>query len=142
MIVGERLGAMLPHGGSMMLLDGLVGWDARHVRCYSRKHLDPGNPLRREGRLGAVCALEWALQAAALHGAMLAGGVAQPAGYVARLRDVALGVDTLDDEALGLLWVEARLERQEARGMLYGLKVEGALGQAVASGMASIALPA
>ena len=51
------------------------------------------------------------------------------------------GSKRLDDEALGLLWVEARLERQEARGMLYGLKVEGALGQAVASGMASISIP-
>ena len=77
------------------------------------------------------------MQAAALHGALLAGGVPQRPGYVARLRDVVLGADHLEGEVLG---VEAVLERQEAGGVLYSLRVEGD-GRMLLTGRASVALP-
>lgn len=142
MIRGETLARLLPHAGAMVLLDSVIAWDAAHILCASRSHLAPDNPLRRDGRLASICAAEYALQAAALHGALLAGGIAQVAGYVARLRDVVLHAAYLDDPALGILAVEARLERQEAGGMLYALDVASSLGTPVLTARASIALPA
>ena len=135
------MAGLLPHGGAMVLLDAVVGWEAGWIRCRSRAHLAAGNPLRRGGRLAAVCGVEFALQAAALHGAMLAGGVAQRAGYVARLRDVRLDVDWLDDPALGTLRIEAVRERVEAGGLLYSLSVADVMGRVLVSARAGVALP-
>lgn len=126
----------------MVLLDRVEAWDAEGVVCRAGSHLDPGNPLRGPEGLGAWCALEYAMQAAALHGALRAGGTAQAAGYAAALRGVVLHRDRLDDPALGDLRVEARLEREEASGLIYALSVTGADGTPVVTGRASIALPA
>ena len=136
------MAGLVPHAGAMVLLDRVEAWDAEGVHCRARSHLDPANPLRRAGRLAACCGIEYALQAAAAHGALLAGGVSQPAGYVAALRGIELHLPWLDDPALGELHVYARLERQEAGGLLYTLDVRGEDGAPVLSGRASIALPA
>lgn len=133
---------LVPHAGAMVLLDRIEAWDADGILCRARSHLDDANPLRRDGRLAAVCGVEYALQAAALHGALLAGGVAQRAGYVAALRSVALHVERLDDPALGDLQIRARLERQEGFGIIYALEVQAADGTPLLSGRATIAIPA
>ncbi len=125
----------------MVLLDEVVRWDAAGILCRARSHLDPANPLRHAGRLASVCGLEYALQAAALHGALRAGGVAQPAGYVAALRTVALHADRLDEPNLGPLAVSAIMEAQEGFGMVYALEVHSAAGALLVCGRATIALP-
>lgn len=122
------------------MLEGVLGWDAGSIRCSARSHLDQGNPLRRGGRLGAVCGVEYALQAAAVHGALRDGGV-QAAGYVARLRDVVLHVPYLDEARFGVLTVEAALLRAEGGGMMYGLAVMAEDGAVLVEGGATIALP-
>lgn len=135
------IAALIPHGGVMVLLDRVEAWDANAILCRARSHLDPANPLRRDGRLAACCGLEYALQAGALHGALTAGGVAQRAGYAAGLRAVALHVDRLDDPAFGDLRVAARLERQEVTGIIYVLDVQADDGRPLLSGRATIVLP-
>ena len=135
------IAGLVPHAGAMVLLDRVESWDETMVLCRAVSHLDPGNPLRRSGRLAGCCGLEYAMQAAALHGALRAGEVAQRAGYAAALRAVGLHVDRLDDPAYGDLRVEARLERQEASGLVYALLVTAADGTPLVSGRASIALP-
>ena len=116
------IGKLVPHAGAMVLLDAVGGWDAGSIWCSARSHLRGDNPLRRGGRLGAVCGMEYGLQAAAVHGALRDGG-AQAAGYVARLRDVVLHVRYLDEAGFGVLRVEAALLRAEGGGMVYGLRV-------------------
>ena len=125
----------------MVLLDRVEAWDAGGILCRARSHLDAANPLRRDGRLSVCCGLEYALQAAALHGALVAGGVAQRAGYVAALRGVALRVERLDVASYGELRVSAGLERQEAGGIIYALSLEAADGMPLLSGRAMVALP-
>ncbi|GAC1484888.1 MAG: hypothetical protein NVS2B11_10620 [Acetobacteraceae bacterium] len=125
----------------MVLLDHVERWDDGAVLCRTLSHLRDGNPLRRDGRLHAVCGIEYGLQAAALHGALRAGGVAQKAGYAASLRGVVLHADRLDDPALGALLVEARLEAQETFGMVYGFELRSEAGDLLLTGRASIALP-
>jgi len=136
------IATLIPHAGAMVLLDRVEAWDTDGILCRARSHLDDDNPLRRDGRLAACCGLEYALQAAALHGALIAGGVPQRAGYVAALRAVALHVDRLDVPGFGELRVAARLERQEDTGILYALDIRAADGAPLVSGRAAIALPA
>ena len=61
-------------------------------------HRDPGNPLRRQGRLSAVYAFEYGAQAAAVHGGLRAraAGAIAPWGYLAALRAGRLQVTRLD----------------------------------------------
>ncbi len=134
------IAALIPHAGTMVLLEQVEHWDANAILCRTRSHLDPANPLRRAGRLAAVCALEYALQAAAVHGGLRAGA-AQVAGYVAGARSVTMHVDWLDDPAFGTLRVRATLEHEEAGGILYALAVEAENGAPLLDGRASVAFP-
>ena len=131
----------MPHAGAMMLLGAVDAWDEFGATCRAWSHLDATNPLRRRGRLAAVCGVEYGLQAAALHGALCAGGVAQAAGYAASLRGVVLHVDRLDDPAFAALLVAARCEAQERFGMVYAFEVRACSGRVLVAGRASIALP-
>ena len=89
---------LIPHSDLMCLLDEVEHWDDRSIACISNTHRDPENPLRRNGHLSAVHALEYGAQAAAIHGglrARAAGNIAPP-GYLAALRNGRLHVTRLD----------------------------------------------
>ena len=125
----------------MVLLHRVIRWNAAEVVCGAVSHLEPANPLRRAGRLSCLCGIEYGLQAAAVHGALLAAGVAQPAGYAASLREVRLHAQFLDEAALGELQVTAQLLAQERFGMVYSLAVGSQSGASLLTARASIGLP-
>ncbi len=135
MLDRRQIAALIPHQGSMCLLDEALSWDERGIRCRSRSHLDPANPLRRAGRLGTVCGIEYGLQAAALHGA-LRDGAGQ--GYLAGLRDVVIAADRLDDPAFGSLAVSARLALRDAAGLIYDFLIESERGERLLAGRGTI----
>ncbi len=117
----------IPHQGSMCLLDTVLAWDDKLIRCQTSSHLDPKHPLRAHGRLGAACGVEYAAQAMALHGALAtekpAGGSAPPrAGYLAGIRGVTLHVERLDTIA-GPLTVNAEQITADANTVLYSFTV-------------------
>lgn len=115
---------LIPHTGLMCLLDRVTDWDDRSIVCISNSHREPANPLRRDGRLSAVHAFEYAAQAAAVHGglrARSAGGTASP-GYLAALRDARLHVMRLDDVASPLQICAYRLFG-EAANTVYECRV-------------------
>jgi predicted hotdog family 3-hydroxylacyl-ACP dehydratase len=89
----------------MCLLDEVIEWDAQHILCRSATHRLPDHPLRSHGRLGVCCGIEYAAQAMAVHGALVAGAAnARPdAGFLAAVRDVRLHVLRLDDIEADLL---------------------------------------
>ena len=91
--------ARIPHQGRMCLLDEVIEWDPREIRCRTGTHRAPDNPLRSHDRLGIACGIEYAAQAMALHGALAGAGTAGPArvGLLASVRDVRLHVLRLDD---------------------------------------------
>ena len=66
----------IPHRGRMCLLDEVIAWSAARVSCRSNTHREADNPLRAYGRLGIACGIEYAAQAMAVHGALVAGGAA------------------------------------------------------------------
>ena len=91
---------LIPHAQRMCLLDTILSWDERSVRCATNSHRDPLNPLRGGGQLAALHLCEYGAQAAAVHGGLLArqahGGSAEP-GMLAALREVQLSVERNDD---------------------------------------------
>lgn len=116
MLTKSDIAKLIPHAGTMCLLDSVLDWDSTTIRCGSRTHRDAANPLRTGGELPALCGIEYAAQAMAVHGG-LAGTIAgkPTTGYLASLRDVACREDRLDQPA-GDLMVEAeRLMGDEAR---------------------------
>lgn len=136
----DWIAAHIPHQGSMCLLDGVLDFDATQVRCVSRAHRDPRNPLRSRGRLAAVCGVEIAAQAVAVHGALLQGDspAAPRPGVLAALRGIALHVPRLDDIDDDLL---AGAERSggDDTTVLYGLTLSAA-GRTLLTGRATIVI--
>ena len=133
--------AHLPHQGSMCLLDAVTDWDAQRIRCTATSHRDTANPLRAHDRLGAACGIEYAAQAMAAHGALLAAAEGAPrAGYLASLRGVELHALRLDDIATDLD-VEAERLSGDDNTILYGFRVSAA-GRELLSGRAIVILDA
>lgn len=97
------IASRIPHRHRMCLLDGVVEWDEARVVCRATSHRDADNPLRAHGRLGAACGIEYAAQAMAVHGALLAAeGTPPRIGYLTSVREVALHASRLDDVAADL----------------------------------------
>jgi predicted hotdog family 3-hydroxylacyl-ACP dehydratase len=109
-IVKAEIRTLIPHAGTMCLLDNVIDWDDESIVCITNTHRDEANPLRRDGQLSALHALEYGAQAAAIHGGLRAraAGATAPTCYLAALRDVHLHVDRLDDLASPL---EIRAQR-------------------------------
>lgn len=135
------IAGLVPHQGGMCLLDRALSWDAETILCDATSHAAPDNPLRRDGMLPAVCGLEYALQAMALHGALLAAdGRPLRTGFVSSLRDVRLDAERLDTVG-GRLVVTATALVAEPNGFIYRFEVSGD-GRSLLSGQAAVILPA
>jgi predicted hotdog family 3-hydroxylacyl-ACP dehydratase len=129
----------IPHAGSMCLLDEVLNWNATHIECRSTTHRAAANPLRAHGRLGSACGVEYAAQAMALHGALVARRTSAPtAGYLAGIRAVVLHVERLDDIQNDLLISGERLHGDEAI-VMYQFSVRVAA-RALLTGRATIVL--
>ncbi|WP_211871595.1 phosphotransferase [Neoroseomonas terrae] len=128
---------LVPHQGAMCLLDRVVSCDEERLACTAAGHRDPDHPLRRDGMLPAVCGLEYALQAMALHGALTAGA-AQGAGFLAALSGVTMATERLDDVA-GELAIAVTALARESRGFIYAFEVAGD-GRLLLSGRATVVL--
>ena len=139
MSAGPAPAALVPHAGSMCLLDAVVAWDGSRVACASASHRRADHPLRRDGRLAAVHLLEYAAQAAAVHGALASGAAASPVKYVGGFRECDLHVADLDGVP-GDLLVEAELVVAMGEGALYRFRVS-ADGSPLAEGRLTVVAP-
>ena len=126
----------------MCLLASVQSWDANKILCRASSHRLPENPLRAHGRLGAACAIEYAAQAMAVHGALLApaNGSAPRVGYLVSARGLQLLVSRLDDVAEDLD-VEASCIMSGENNMLYQFSVSAA-GHVLVQGRAAVILDA
>jgi predicted hotdog family 3-hydroxylacyl-ACP dehydratase len=126
------IASLIPHQGAMCLLDEIVFWDDLHIRCSTMTHRNPDHPLRGHTGLLAVCGVEYAAQAVAVHGGLLQrksdSFSAPSSGYLANAKDVTWVVDRLDDIASELL-VEAEQMISEGGRSIYAfnLKSDGRL---------------
>jgi predicted hotdog family 3-hydroxylacyl-ACP dehydratase len=144
----------IPHKGRMCLLDEVLSWDVKGIRCRSSSHRAVDNPLRAHGRLGAACGIEYAAQAMAVHGALVAASaplastvanshrstIGAALGYLASVRNVALYVARLDDLEADLIASAERITG-DGRTVLYEFSVWDAQ-RPLLSGRASIVFQA
>ena len=140
-ITKAEIAKLIPHAGAMCLLDGVLQWDATGISCISRTHRDVANPLRSAGQLRAMCGVEYAAQAMALHGGLSGAIGGRPrAGYLVGLREVVCRqrrLDTFDDD----LWIDAAQLMGDQGRVIYEFTLRvGATG--IISGRATVVLDA
>jgi predicted hotdog family 3-hydroxylacyl-ACP dehydratase len=130
----------IPHSGSMCLLERLESWDAQAIHCTTTTHARAQNPLRTASGLLSPNAIEYAAQAMALHGGLLAAEGSEPsAGFLASARNVRLAVERLDDVE-GALHVHAQRISGDVNQILYEFAVKDAGGRPLAEGRAVVVL--
>ena len=120
MLIGQaEIRALIPHAGDMCLLAGVTRWDTNQITCISQSHRNAGNPLARNGKVGALCGIEFAAQAMAVHGG-LTGLVGQRprAGLLVSVRDVEAKVEYLSDYSEALR-IEAEQLMSEQSSVCY-----------------------
>jgi predicted hotdog family 3-hydroxylacyl-ACP dehydratase len=135
------IAARIPHQGTMCLLHAVLEHSDAAIVCRAVSHTDPANPLRAAGRLGAAAGIEYAAQAMAVHGALIAGDDAPPRqGYLTSVRGVSLHVARLDDLA-GALEVHAERLSGDGNHILYQFSLAHA-GHCLLEGRAAVVLDA
>lgn len=125
MLIGKaEIRRLIPHAGAMCLLDRVETWHARSIVCRSASHRDPANPLRRGNTLSAIHAFEYAGQAAAVHGGLLARerGERAPFAYLGALKACVLHVTHLHTVERDLR-ISVELLAGEKRGAIYACHV-------------------
>lgn len=132
----SAIARLVPHAGSMCLLEEVFEWNAGSIACRATSHRDPANPLRGSQGLGAVVGVEYAAQAVAVHGALTSSSPAKK-GYLAALRDVACLVERLDTQ--DDLTVRATQVAAESGRLLYDFRIEGG-GRELLKGRLSVVL--
>jgi len=137
----EWIASHIPHRGRMCLLDEIIEWDERSIRCRSGGHRAADHPLRAHGRLGVACGVEIAAQAMAAHSALIAPtreGKAPAAGLLASVRGVRMHLSRLD-QLPGDILCDALQIAGDAGTALYEFVLHAA-GERVMSGRASVVL--
>jgi len=136
------IAALIPHAGTMCLLDGLLVCSAEEIVCIAHHQADPAHPLRTASGLLAPAAAEYASQAMALHGALNAPQGARPrAGFLAALRGMTMHATRLDD-APGALLVRAVHLAGDARQALYRFELRDGAERLLVEGRATVVLDA
>jgi predicted hotdog family 3-hydroxylacyl-ACP dehydratase len=138
----QWIAARIPHSGNMCLLEAVTFWSDQEITCRSGTHRSADHPLRDSGGLGIVCGIEYAAQAMAVHGALLAGDNAAPppAGFLTSVREVRWNTRYLNDVP-GDLIVHAQRISGNDLAILYSFSVQ-ADGTELLGGRASVMLKA
>jgi predicted hotdog family 3-hydroxylacyl-ACP dehydratase len=120
MLNKTALCGLMPHAGTMCLIDELIEWDQERILCRTRSHLSPENPLRNNNRLSAIHAAEYGAQAVGLHGGLMAqaAGDQPQAGLLVGLRGVKLHRPYLDQTDAALT-IEAHRLLADRLNLLY-----------------------
>jgi len=141
-VARAEFGPLIPHKGTMCLLETVEQWDRDAIRAVTRTHRDPANPLARDGRLAGVHLIEYGAQGMAVHCGLVDRMLGRPTGrpgVLVAARDVALHVARFDDIAAPLVILARRLVAN-ASGWLYSFEVQGE-GRTLAGGRVSVMPP-
>jgi predicted hotdog family 3-hydroxylacyl-ACP dehydratase len=137
------IAARIPHAGRMCLLDRLLEWSSDSIRCSASNQGAIDHPLRSAGGLLAPAAIEYAAQAMALHGTLIAeaqaGDAAPRPGFLASVRSVRLAVQRLDDVP-GELDVRAQRQAGNESQIIYAFEVRDGSGRMLVEGRATVVL--
>jgi predicted hotdog family 3-hydroxylacyl-ACP dehydratase len=134
------IAARVPHAGRMCLLDAMTAWSDDEIHCRIANHRDADHPLRTAAGLLAPCAIEYAAQATALHGALAASeGAAPSSGFIASARDVRLHVPRLDTQD-GELTLQAQRLAGDTHQAMYRFALRDAQERLLVEGRVTVVL--
>ena len=111
---------LIPHEGSMVLIDQVDDWDLNKISCRSCSHLLSNNPLIVNNSLSSIHLIEYGAQAMAIHRGLLTGESLQ--GFLAAVRDANFFIDNLDN-VHGALHIQAIFELKINNNVVYSLNV-------------------
>jgi predicted hotdog family 3-hydroxylacyl-ACP dehydratase len=137
MIAKRDIAALIPHQGRMCLLDEVTSHGPDHVACVVRTHRASDNPLRVAGGLPALCGIEYAAQAMAVHGRLAGQDATSRAGYLASVRDLVCHAASLDVE--GELVIDVRRVMADEARAVYAFSI-CAGGRELVAGRAAVLL--
>lgn len=134
----HRICDLIPHAGTMCLLDEILSWDRKNIVCSSRSHLLITNPLRCADGLSAIHLVEYAAQAMAVHGGLLAArsGAPKRPGFLAAIRQAELHTQWLDSVGDELIIEAVRLLDDE-NNFMYSFQASSAK-KLLAAGRATV----
>ena len=113
----------IPHQGTMCLLESVKQWSDTDIQCRAHSHLALGNPLRNAHGLPISAGIEYAAQAMAVHGALLAPADQLPqVGYLTSVRNVEWWAPRLDDAGAELTVQATRISGNEV-SLLYDFSI-------------------
>ena len=135
----DRVGIdrLIPQCGAMVLLDQVISYDEKSILCTTMSHRRSDNPLRRDGKLPAVCGAEYGAQGAAVHGPLVAGQLTRP-GQIVLLRDLSWTRPFLCELAEPLD-VRAHCLHKDSRNLAYGFTLSAG-GETILRGECGIIL--
>ena len=131
----DQIEKLIPHSGTMCLINRVDSWNEHTIHCASTSHQDPNNPLRLDDELSSIHLLEYGAQAMALHGGLLTK-TASP-GVLAAVRDVSIYIDKLDyidDEIITM----AKVEINTATGAIYRFTITDSAANTLLSARATV----
>lgn len=115
----------IPHQGAMCLLAAVNDWNGIEIRCCAHSHAAPDNPLRNAHGLPISAGIEYAAQAMAVHGALLAPINHIPElGYLTSVRNVEWWTSRLDDAGEEITIQATRISGNEV-SLLYDFSILG-----------------
>jgi predicted hotdog family 3-hydroxylacyl-ACP dehydratase len=127
MLGTTEIRACLPHAGAMLLLDKVLHFDVEEIECTASSHRDASNPLRLGDRLPIHVGIEYAAQAAGVHGGLRrrAQGLTDTpaAGLLASCSRFSWNIDRLD-KLPDDLHIKARATAVSASAWAYAVRIE------------------
>ena len=111
---------LIPHAGSMMLIDQVDSWSDKQINCSTQSHLASDNPLRLNNSLSAMHLIEYGAQSMAIHGGLLSGKSSP--GFLAAVRGAHFHIDNLDT-ITSSLHIEACAELKIENGAVYAFRI-------------------
>ena len=135
-----QIARLIPHQGDMCLLAGIRQYDKQSITCIAVSHRLVTNPLRENGVLHAICGVEYAAQAMAIHGTIIFGQSDKPprGGRLAGVRSLDLKVHRLDDIKANLE-INAKQIMGDDNSMVYEFTMSAA-GRSLLQGKATVIL--
>lgn len=113
----------IPHQGTMCLLEAVTHWDDTDIQCYAQSHRALDNPLRNAHGLPISAGIEYAAQAMAVHGALLAPPNEIPqVGFLTSVRNVQWWAPRLDDTGTEITVQASRISGNGV-SLLYDFRV-------------------
>jgi len=131
---------LIPHSGSMCLLDSVAHFTEEEIVCTSTSHRDRKNPLCEAGEIPVLALVEYAAQAAAVHAALVGAGIGdERIALLGAVKDIVFDNGSVSSR-IAQLQIAATALLQTTDGAVYRFTVEGD-GEALVTGRLLLSIP-